>query len=62
MPINESFHSDFQALTLDVIAKVAFAIDSDSQTNRKDAFYIAARAFFREVDLKRSWYMFLASQ
>uniref|UniRef100_A0A914VHG7 Cytochrome P450 n=1 Tax=Plectus sambesii TaxID=2011161 RepID=A0A914VHG7_9BILA len=48
-------YDEFQALTLDVIGKCAFAIDSNSLKNRDDPFYINCRKFFLESDMKRSW-------
>ncbi|CAI2353301.1 unnamed protein product [Caenorhabditis sp. 36 PRJEB53466] len=46
---------DFQALTLDVIAKCAFAIDSSCQTDRSDLFYVQAKEFVKNIDYRESW-------
>uniref|UniRef100_A0A1I7SXJ6 Cytochrome P450 n=1 Tax=Caenorhabditis tropicalis TaxID=1561998 RepID=A0A1I7SXJ6_9PELO len=39
-------YDDFQGLTLDVIGKCAFAIDSNCQRDRNDVFYVEARKSF----------------
>ncbi|KAF1760974.1 hypothetical protein GCK72_009227 [Caenorhabditis remanei] len=47
-------YDDFQGLTLDVIGKCAFAIDSNCQRDRNDVFYVEARKFFHNIDLRHS--------
>ncbi|EGT31682.1 hypothetical protein CAEBREN_01158 [Caenorhabditis brenneri] len=46
--------SDFQGLTLDVIGKCAFAIDTNCQRDRNDVFYVEARKFFHHIDLRNN--------
>ncbi|CAA91272.1 Cytochrome P450 [Caenorhabditis elegans] len=46
---------NFQSLSLDIIGKCAFAIDSNCQRDRTDLFYVQARKFVGAVDLKKSW-------
>uniref|UniRef100_A0A8R1DXE9 Cytochrome P450 n=1 Tax=Caenorhabditis japonica TaxID=281687 RepID=A0A8R1DXE9_CAEJA len=47
-------YDDFQGLTLDVIGKCAFAVDSDCQRNRKEVFYVQARNFVNNIDIRHS--------
>lgn len=51
---------DYQGLTLDVISKVAFAIDSNSQKDRTDPFYLNVRELFRLTNLRASPWLGLA--
>lgn len=44
----------FQALTLDVIGKCAFAIDCDCQTNPNDPFLVNGQKFFKNADFTQS--------
>ncbi|EGT31699.1 hypothetical protein CAEBREN_11806 [Caenorhabditis brenneri] len=46
---------DFQKLSLDIIGKCAFAIDSDCQRDQNDVFYMQAREFVSSVDIRKSW-------
>eukprot|EP00081_Caenorhabditis_elegans_P019613 NP_500512.1 CYtochrome P450 family [Caenorhabditis elegans] len=46
------YFSDFQGLTLDVIGKCAFAIDSNCQRDRNDIFYVNARKFITNIDIR----------
>ncbi|CAP37228.1 Protein CBR-CYP-25A2, partial [Caenorhabditis briggsae] len=45
---------DFQGLTLDVIGKCAFAIDTNCQRDRNDVFYVNARKFIQNIDIRHS--------
>uniref|UniRef100_A0A1I7V563 Cytochrome P450 n=2 Tax=Caenorhabditis tropicalis TaxID=1561998 RepID=A0A1I7V563_9PELO len=47
-------YEDFQGLTLDVIGKCAFAIDSNCQRDRNDVFYVNARKFISNIDIRHS--------
>ncbi|KAF1760486.1 hypothetical protein GCK72_008735 [Caenorhabditis remanei] len=47
-------YDDFQGLTLDVIGKCAFAIDSNCQRDRNDVFYVEARNFITNIDLRQN--------
>ncbi|PIC41498.1 hypothetical protein B9Z55_008895 [Caenorhabditis nigoni] len=47
-------YDDFQGLTLDVIGKCAFAIDTNCQRDRNDVFYVEARNFFKNIDLRHN--------
>ncbi|VDM27287.1 unnamed protein product [Toxocara canis] len=39
----------FKALTLDVVAKCAFALSSDCQNNVRDPFLLHSRNYFDEI-------------
>ena len=47
--------SELQALTIDVIGRCAFGVESDALHNRNDEFYVNSRKFFLEIALDRSW-------
>ncbi|CAI2349328.1 unnamed protein product [Caenorhabditis sp. 36 PRJEB53466] len=47
-------YEDFQGLTLDVIGKCAFAIDSNCQRDRNEVFYVQARKFITNIDIRHS--------
>ncbi|CAO4368653.1 unnamed protein product [Caenorhabditis nigoni] len=47
-------YEDFQGLTLDVIGKCAFAIDTNCQRDRNDVFYVNARKFIQNIDIRHS--------
>ncbi|CAI2354576.1 unnamed protein product [Caenorhabditis sp. 36 PRJEB53466] len=47
-------YEDFQGLTLDVIGKCAFAIDSNCQRDRTEVFYVQARKFITNIDFRSS--------
>ncbi|CAL2035668.1 unnamed protein product [Caenorhabditis brenneri] len=47
-------YDDFQGLTLDVIGKCAFAIDTNCQRDRNDVFYVEAKKFFHHIDLRNN--------
>jgi hypothetical protein len=47
--------SELQALTIDVIGRCAFGVDSDALHDRNDEFYVNCRKFFLEFSLDRSW-------
>ncbi|CAB3401806.1 unnamed protein product [Caenorhabditis bovis] len=47
-------YDDYQALTLDVIGKCAFAIESNSLNNREEVFYVQARKFILHTDIRHS--------
>uniref|UniRef100_A0A914VXN9 Uncharacterized protein n=1 Tax=Plectus sambesii TaxID=2011161 RepID=A0A914VXN9_9BILA len=53
-------YDEFQALTLDVIGKCAFAVEANSLKNREDSFYVNCREFFCASDLNKSWIIPLA--
>uniref|UniRef100_A0A914WLX6 Cytochrome P450 n=1 Tax=Plectus sambesii TaxID=2011161 RepID=A0A914WLX6_9BILA len=53
-------YDEFQALTLDVIGKCAFAVEANSLKNREDSFYVNCREFFRATDINKSWIIPLA--
>uniref|UniRef100_A0A914VXX2 Cytochrome P450 n=1 Tax=Plectus sambesii TaxID=2011161 RepID=A0A914VXX2_9BILA len=53
-------YDDFQALTMDVIGKCAFAIESNCQIDRSETFYVQAKEFFRLTDLKNNWILSLS--
>ncbi|KAF1762916.1 hypothetical protein GCK72_011180 [Caenorhabditis remanei] len=48
-------YEDFQRLSLDIIGKCAFAIDSNCQRDETDVFYVQARKFVSSVDIRKSW-------
>ncbi|PAV83892.1 hypothetical protein WR25_14483 [Diploscapter pachys] len=54
--INQVFdiYDDLQALSLEVIGKCAFAIESNVLYDRNDLFYIQAKEVFRQIDIKNS--------
>lgn len=45
-------YDDFQALTMDVIGKCAFAIESNCQRDRNEIFYTRAKEMFNQIDMK----------
>ncbi|CAI5445075.1 unnamed protein product [Caenorhabditis angaria] len=45
-------YEDFQALTLDVMAAAAFAVECDCQRNRDDLFYKETREYMRELHFR----------
>ncbi|CAA91268.3 Cytochrome P450 [Caenorhabditis elegans] len=47
-------YDDFQGLTLDVIGKCAFAIDSNCQRDRNDVFYVNAKKYISNIDIRHS--------
>ncbi|CAI4224669.1 unnamed protein product [Auanema sp. JU1783] len=49
-----NIYDDFQALTMDVIGKCAFAIESNCQLDRNEIFYQNAKQVFREIDLNEN--------
>ncbi|CAO4368652.1 unnamed protein product [Caenorhabditis nigoni] len=48
-------YEDIQRLSLDIIGKCAFAIDSDCQRDKNDLFCVQARKFVSAVDIRKSW-------
>uniref|UniRef100_A0A1I7T7D4 DUF86 domain-containing protein n=1 Tax=Caenorhabditis tropicalis TaxID=1561998 RepID=A0A1I7T7D4_9PELO len=48
-------YEDLQRLSLDIIGKCAFAIDSNCQRDRNDVFYVEARNFVSSVDIRKNW-------
>jgi cytochrome P450 len=47
-------YDDFQGLTLDVIGKCAFAMDTNCQRNPKDHFYVFCRQVIAEGDINKN--------
>ncbi|CAJ0961074.1 unnamed protein product, partial [Mesorhabditis belari] len=48
-------YDEWQALTLDTIARVAFGVNCNSIQDRNDVFYTNCQAFFQLLGLDKSW-------
>uniref|UniRef100_A0AC35TTB6 Cytochrome P450 n=1 Tax=Rhabditophanes sp. KR3021 TaxID=114890 RepID=A0AC35TTB6_9BILA len=55
--VMEEFHS----MTMDVIARCAFAIGSDAINNREDVFYVNARKYLTQLEIPTSWAFTISS-